>query len=339
MNVVLTGTGLALPTAICADDLLGAGGPPMRGPAPAGALRRDGTVATVDPAALVGRKGLRYKDRATQLAYCAVDLALRDAGLLTVDGLTVAPSDVGVVASSNLGNADTVVSALETLTAGGSTATSPMDLPNASSNVVATSTAIRFSLRGPNLMLCNGAASGIDAVHWARTIIRSGRARHVVVVGVEPDNRVTRQLLGGPALDGAATVVLEDGDTAARRGARVVARIGRYLRTAGLRECVESLASAPGDRALDPDAPDDAGAWFLPQSAAEPRADVLLGVDRWRADPRWGYAGGAFGVIQCIWAGAWLAREGDRSVLLTAGDDEDDATAGLLLHRTPAVPT
>ena len=67
MTIVVTGAGLVLPGNGGAADLLA----PPAGPDP---------LAPVDPAALVGRKGLRYKDRATQLAYCAVALALRDAG-------------------------------------------------------------------------------------------------------------------------------------------------------------------------------------------------------------------------------------------------------------------
>ncbi|MGW3957050.1 beta-ketoacyl synthase N-terminal-like domain-containing protein [Streptomyces sp. NPDC004752] len=217
--VVVTGAAVLLPGADSVRAL-------VDGPDPAG--------TPVEPAGLVGRKGLRYKDRATQLAYALSAAGLRDAGLLGEDGLTVPATSTGIVASSNFGNLDTVARALDTLREETVTATSPMDLPNASSNVIASSAAIRFGLRGPNLMVCNGETSGLDAVHWAVTMIAAGRAERFLVLGVEPDNEVVRRLLGGRAsVDGGAALVLESATAAAERAATVRAEVGAYRRGAG----------------------------------------------------------------------------------------------------------
>jgi 3-oxoacyl-[acyl-carrier-protein] synthase II len=217
--VVVTGAAVLLPGADSVRAL-------VDGPDPEG--------APVTPADLVGRKGLRYKDRATQLAYALSAAGLRDAGLLDEDGLTVPARSTGIVASSNFGNLDTVARALDTIREETVTATSPMDLPNASSNVIASSAAIRFGLRGPNLMVCNGETSGLDAVHWAVTMITAGRADRFLVLGVEPDNEVVRRLLGGRrSVDGGAALVLESAAAAAERSATVRAELGSYRRGAG----------------------------------------------------------------------------------------------------------
>ncbi|WP_330301243.1 beta-ketoacyl synthase N-terminal-like domain-containing protein [Streptomyces sp. NBC_00503] len=221
-TVVVTGAAVLLPGADTVRAL-------AEGPAVGG--------APVEPAAHVGKKGLRYKDRATQLGYALTAAALRDAGLLGADekdGLSVPATSVGVVASSNFGNLDTVTRALDTIREETVTATSPMDLPNASSNVIASSAAIRYGLRGPNLMVCNGETSGLDAVHWAATMIAAGRTERVLVLGVEPDNEVVRRLLGGGhAVDGGAALVLESGAAADDRSATVRAVLGAYRRGAG----------------------------------------------------------------------------------------------------------
>jgi 3-oxoacyl-[acyl-carrier-protein] synthase II len=283
-TVVVSGAAVLLPGADTVRAL-------AEGPAEGG--------APVEPAEHVGRKGLRYKDRATQLGYCLTAAALKDAGLLGDDGLTCAPESVGVVASSNFGNLDTVARALDTIREETVTATSPMDLPNASSNVIASSAAIRYGLRGPNLMVCNGETSGLDAVHWATTMIVAGRAERVLVLGVEPDNDVVRSLLGGTrAVDGGAALVLESRAAAERRSATVRAVLGPYTRSAG--------TPAPG------------------------------GARRWELPEHLGRASGAHGVLQCAAAVGWFDAGERGPVHAVAGTAADDASAGLLLMAPEA---
>ncbi|MGP3732546.1 beta-ketoacyl synthase N-terminal-like domain-containing protein [Streptomyces sp. GDS52] len=316
MSVVVSGVSVLIPGADSAKALA-AGPEPGAGP--------------VEPAALVGRKGLRYKDRATQLGYCLTAAALADAGLLGEDG-TVSGGDVGVVVSSNYGNLDTVVRALDTLREGTVSATSPMDLPNASSNVIASSAAIRYGLRGPNLMVCNGATSGLDAVHWATTMITAGRVDRVLVIGVEPDNDVVRRLLGGGhAVDGGAAVVLENAEAARARGARVRAVLGRYVRTAGAGAVLEQLAASG--------VPAPAW-WHLPDTAPEEvDAGLLPGVERTTLPGHSGRASGALGVLQCATVVGMFDECGEGPVFVVCGTDADDASAGLVLLEPPAPET
>lgn len=142
---------------------------------------------------LLGRKGLLGKEAATRLALCAVHRALDlPPGAPRPDG----PPDprVAVVASSNFGNVATVQRLACLLRSGSCRDLSALDAPNASSNVLASTVAIWFRWGGPNLMVCSGATSGLDAVALACVLLRTGRADKVVVVGAEPDDRVAATL-------------------------------------------------------------------------------------------------------------------------------------------------
>jgi 3-oxoacyl-[acyl-carrier-protein] synthase II len=173
----------------------------------------DGACAAADAHELLGRKGLLYKEPATRLALCAVQRAL---GLPAGSRQQGAPDPrTAVVASSNLGNVATVRKIVATLRDGVGKDVSPLDAPNASSNVIASTVAIWFRLGGPSLMVCSGSTSGLDAVAAATLLLRSGRADRVVVVGAEPDDDTAR-LLRGDLRAGAAAVVLERPNGGAR---------------------------------------------------------------------------------------------------------------------------
>lgn len=318
--VLVTGIGTALPGITDAAGLLA---PDL----PAGA-------APVDPGAVIGRRGLRYKDRASQLALCAAQEGLRDAGLLG-DGAPALPGGAtAVVVSSNLGNLDTVCEVADGIKEHGVAGISPMGLPNASSNVVASSVAIRHGLRGPNVMVCNGPASGLDAVHWAAVLIRAGRADRALVIGVETHNRYVEGLLGRPAgelLDGAAALVLERSSAAAARGAGALAALGGYAREADVEACLERLLDTPRG-------PLRPALWLVPEGyTGEPRALRGGEVPRHDLTRTLGAASGALGVLQCAAAAARLARPDAPAgpVLASSGTDTDDGCAALLLTAAP----
>ncbi|GAA2311173.1 beta-ketoacyl synthase N-terminal-like domain-containing protein [Streptomyces violaceusniger] len=267
----------------------------------------------VDPAALIGKKGLRYKDRATQLGLCMAKAALTDAGLLGPSGITIPGERVGVVVSTNLGNVDTVCRAVETIAKEGTAGLSPMDTPNASSNITASEIAIRFDLRGPNLTVCNGATSGLDAVRWAALTLRSGRADRMLVIGVEPENPMTRALVGGPVVDGGAALVLSRSAEADR--CRAV--LGPAVRAATLADGAGRLA----------DAVPHAGAWVTDHSDVVPEFAARVDLSGW------GECSGALGVMQCAAAVGWAdSGRTDPVCALTGGHPGAVASAGLVLR-------
>ncbi|MBY8879820.1 beta-ketoacyl synthase N-terminal-like domain-containing protein [Actinacidiphila acidipaludis] len=315
-RIVVTGVGLAVSGADTPRDLLAA---------------RPGDAAPVDPAARLGKKGLRYKDRATQLALCCARDALREAGMLGEDGALTVPGDgFAVLIASDFGNVDTVCSIVETIAADGSTAgLSPMDTPNASSNVIASTLAVKYGLRGPNLMLCNGPTTGLDAVRWAAVLIRSGRADRALVLGVEPDNAAVRRLAGTDRLiDGGAALIVERAGAGPARGVTELAEIGATTRTGGVRACLDRLgAQAPA-------------AWFGPGGGPEPAGGGPLPaeVSHYDLTGEWGEASAALGVLQCAAAVGWFAAGGAGPVYAVSGHDGDDGTAGLVLRAPGDLP-
>ncbi|MER5215278.1 beta-ketoacyl synthase N-terminal-like domain-containing protein [Streptomyces sp. NPDC002838] len=333
----------AAESTVRADVLISGLGTALAGvPGPDALLDPPGSEPGMDPVNALRGPGLRYKDRATKLALCAAREALADAGLLDPDGdLTVDGDDFGVVVSSNWGNVDTVCDASATIRRSTYKATSPMLLPNTASNVTASWVAIVHGLRGANVTLCNGPTSGLDAVHWARTLIAARRLRRVLVIGVEPVNEPVRHLVGDaePLLDGAVALVAEAADAVQARGGTPLARIGRYARAGDL---PGALAVARDGESTPPDA------WWLPErplSPATPDTTRPAGVRTYDLSARHGRCSGALGVLQCVAATAELARTGGHSMLATAGQGprgggpgEDDAAAALVLHRVPGPP-
>jgi 3-oxoacyl-[acyl-carrier-protein] synthase II len=157
---------------------------------------------------VVGRKGLLGKDAATRLALCAVHRAL-DLPWRAPRATGPADPDTAVVVSSNLGNVGSVVAVTRAVRAGGRREVSPLEVPNASSNVVASTIAIWYRFGGPNLTVCSGATAGLDAIGLGALLLRAGRAARAVVVGVEPADETAVALHGGHLRAGAACVVLE----------------------------------------------------------------------------------------------------------------------------------
>jgi 3-oxoacyl-[acyl-carrier-protein] synthase II len=187
--------------------------------------------AVFDPASQLGKKGLRYKETATLMALCVAKKALQRAGLES----SVADPHCGVVVACNTGNLDTVCRVAQTIQQAHVSATSSMDLPNASSNVVASTVAIRFGLQALNMLVTSGANASVDALLLAANAIRNGRAERMLVISVETDGPALRDLLAGgrgeggdtvTVLEGALAVVMESGASAAARGAPCLGRIG-----------------------------------------------------------------------------------------------------------------
>ncbi|MFI0220301.1 beta-ketoacyl synthase N-terminal-like domain-containing protein [Streptomyces lydicus] len=305
-RVVVTGIGLALPGVATYGDLLG----PLPG------------EGGFDPATGLRGREMRHKDRASRLALRAAESALHDAGLTDANATFTGVADsTAVVASTNLGNADSVCEAADTIASEGVRGLSPLGLPQTSSNVIAGWVAIRYGLRGPNLTVCNGVTSGLDALAWARTLVVAGRAEAAVVVGVEPANDVATKLLGEQSTDAAVAVVLEPAGAAASRGARPRATIAGYARA---RDLAAALASAGVTEEKS------VGLW-LGDEAGAGAGHLLAGTRRIDLEAQLGPLSGALGVLQCAAGAAYLESDATGNVLATAGGPRHDAAAALLL--------
>ena len=321
--VVVTGTGLEVP---------GAGGRGLLALAGAGnSVACRGAAPEFDGGMMRGKRGLRYKDRATRLALSAVARALAAAGLdaAVPPRGTAESARFGVVVSTNFAIAETVCRVVRTIHDGGVVATSPMDLPNVSGNSVASSIAIWFGLAGHNITVSAGATSGTDAIHLAACAIRAGRADRMVVVGVEPASEPASRLAEDGAgvrpgtFDGAAALVLESAAAARARDAGPLALVGGHAYRGALADSVSEVAK---EAAAVP-----ASLWFAPCThhpavAAEALATGrdLTGDHRaWRPPVELsavtGEASGALGVLQCAAAAEWLAGHRDGSAVASSG--------------------
>lgn len=264
----------------------------------------DGTETAEEAHRLLGRKGLLGKEPATRLALCAVHRALGLPAGHRRDRAAPADARTAVVAAGNLGNLRTVVTTAAAVRAEGVAGASVLDAPNASSNIVASTVAIRYGLGGPNLMVCSGHPAGLDAVELGRRLIAAGRADRAVVVGVEPDDEVATAFLDGPAGAGpsavAACVVLE------RSGPLVLSPV------AGPPPPGPHLVLAAGRTAG--------------QSAGVVDLEEVVGP-----------ASGALGVLQVAVAAELLSRRGG-SADITCGDPDDGYRTTRLTTRPDPAP-
>jgi 3-oxoacyl-[acyl-carrier-protein] synthase II len=331
-QAVVTGLGLAAGGIDRAADLLDA-------------LEDGHEPGAFDPRSRLGERRSRYHDAATLMALCAATEALDRMPRTGDDHGETA----GVVVSSNLGNLDTVCRVVEVLRRRGSAeALSPMDLPKASSNVIASTLAIQFDCRGVNLTVCNGASSGTDALYLAAVAIGAGRARRVLVVGVEAAHPPARRLLepadGGRGkgkarlVGGAAAVVIEAASSASSRGARTYAQIDAYAHHMGKSPVVGSI-----DAALSRAGERRPGLWIVPEEDGSPADVEGSGLPFDGGLPprvldlsvRFGLLYGALGVFQCVAASLWLesAATNDghrRTAVLTSGNRREGASSLLM---------
>lgn len=245
---------------------------------------------------IVGRKGLLYKEPATRMALCAVHRAL---GL--PEGKRVPPPLLGgertaVVVSSNLGNVETVSDIVQHVREGRLSDVSALAGPNASSNIIASTIALRFGFSAPNLMVCSGATGGLDALRMGALMLRADRADRVIVVGVESDEETAVRLaaLGPdtrPLRAAAACVVLGTEGPGAR--------LGVFTRHTGR----VPLGHGPVHGLV------------LGEGFADPLTEHTLGL---------GGTYGAAGTIYAALAARALAEpDGPADALIACGDDED----------------
>ncbi|MEM8610945.1 MAG: beta-ketoacyl synthase N-terminal-like domain-containing protein [Cyanobacteria bacterium P01_H01_bin.105] len=283
--------------------------------------------------------GSRYKDYATKLALLSAESALLDAKLPVKASEQVSAHKFGVIVSSNLGNLETVCRVDEIIRLRHAKHTSPMDFPNLSSNIVSSSVAIRFGLKGINLMVCNGATSGIDALHLAANVIRAGRARRMLVVGVEPADQTASSLMNNTlrqAVSGA--VVVESEMAAQERQATIYGWLGKGdygFNQAAIEESVRAATEASRHLVslwLGPNNNNDT----LATQMAALRPEVLPNLkETLDLSASLGETYGALGILQCIVACFWLKDYDKPAALITNGAAWGDPAVSLMIQRQP----
>ena len=241
-DVVITGVGAVTPLGV------GARGLHERWAAGETAFR-DGEApcADFDVTDFMTPKQARRADRATQLAVAAGDEALADAGW--ADGLPYDPELIGCVLGTGIGGISTIEGNQDSLRDKGPGSVSPLAIPLMMSNAGSAAISLRHDLRGPVFSVVSACAAGSHAIGTALRMIQHGEATAVVTGGAEapltPLSRACFKRMnaisptgvsrpfdarrdGFVMGEGAGVLVLEDGDAARARGARILGTLRGY---------------------------------------------------------------------------------------------------------------
>jgi len=212
-------------------------------------VRIAGEVKGFDPAQVVSAKEARKLERNVLLGVAAGREALADAGLNGFD-----PTRVGVVFGSAIGGVPGIVEQADTLRERGPDRVSPNFLPNVLVDSVSGQLAISLGIKGPNYAVVSACATGSHAVGEAAEMIKRGAADAVLAGGteaciiplilagftamrglaVEDENpaHASRPFdatrAGFVMAEGAGALLLEDWETAERRGAEIYAEVLGY---------------------------------------------------------------------------------------------------------------
>jgi len=206
-----------------------------------------GEVRGFDPKQYLGQKNMRPLDRTARLAVTAAHLALTDGGWTAEARST---NEVGLVLGTMYGSVRTIAEFDRRAVEAGPFYASPLDFANTVINAAAGQTAIWHGLRGLNTTVATGQTSGLRAIAYAAGLIQSGRADVLLAGGVEElclESFISMERAGlvvsreaplpipfgasrGGFLlgEGAALLVLEGADVAARRAAPVLAEVRGY---------------------------------------------------------------------------------------------------------------
>jgi 3-oxoacyl-[acyl-carrier-protein] synthase II len=277
-EVVITGVGAITPLGVGARTLH------ERWLAGATGLESgEGPCADFEPTEFLSRKEARRADRFTQLAVGAADEALAEAGWS--DGLPYDPERIGSVIGTGIGGIGTIEDNHDTLRDRGQRDVSPLAVPLMMGNAGAAALSLRHGLLGPVFGVMSACAAGSHAIGTALRMIQHGEADAVVTGGSEaaltPLTRAAFASMsalsptgvsrpfdarrdGFVLAEGAGVLVLEDGETARARGARILGRVAGYGATADAHHLTapdaegaggaRAISAALRDAGMEPDA-------------------------------------------------------------------------------------
>jgi 3-oxoacyl-[acyl-carrier-protein] synthase II len=213
-----------------------------------------GEVKDFDPAAYIEKKEIKKMDTFIHFAVAASQMAMDDAGLkITADNA----DRVGVYIGAGIGGLPAIEHYHKILLEKGPDRVSPFFIPMVIINLASGQVAIRFGARGPNSCAVTACATGNHCIGDAFRIIQRGEADVMLAGGAEAT--VTPLAVAGFAAakalsrrndeptrasrpfdrdrdgfvlgEGAGVLVLEERDSALRRGARIYAELVGYAMT------------------------------------------------------------------------------------------------------------
>lgn len=209
-----------------------------------------GEVKDFDFEEYFGKKQLKRMDRFVQLAMIATDEAVKDSG---IDFSAYDPDRAGVYYASGIGGLEMISEQNEKALSRGYNRLSPYFIPSTIINIAAGNIAIAHKIKGPALSSVTACASATNSIGEAFRAIRDGYMDVIVAGGAEAtvipfgvwgfsvmqalhkgNNRNQASIpfdlnrSGFVMGEGAGTLILEELESAKKRGAHIYAEIVGY---------------------------------------------------------------------------------------------------------------
>lgn len=189
MSIVITGIGVIAPNGIGKEEFWQALKEGCSGIKPISAFDSSlfkahlaGEVTHFEPEQFLGQKGLRNLDRGTKLLCTAAKLAIEDSGLKITEENT---QDIGVVTATTLAAMWNIVEFSREIEKEGPQFANPAVFPGTTINAPSSQVSIRYNIKGFNTTVSTGYTASLDALKYAVDFIKLGRAKVVLVAGVE----------------------------------------------------------------------------------------------------------------------------------------------------------
>lgn len=212
------------------------------------------SASEFDPVAVLGKKGLQFLTRSTQLLMVAAYQAI---GQATFD-LAEKRADLGLVIGTNLANLATMANYDWTVVSEGPSCVSPMDAPNTLANAPASQLAIRLGAKNVNTTVSTGCCASLDAIGYAAHFLEELRADAVLAGGTEEVNPYVLWQLEGDGTHSqagipgeAAAVLLLQSDPVSEDNTRGLARFSAWANILAPGYAPERLAQEVCTEALE----------------------------------------------------------------------------------------
>jgi 3-oxoacyl-[acyl-carrier-protein] synthase II len=206
-----------------------------------------GAATEFDPTEFLTKKEVRRADRFTQFALVSSDEAFKEAGW--ADELPYDAARIGCLIGTGIGGIGTLEHGKQMLLEKGPKAVSPLAVPLMMGNAASGAVSMRHGLKGHSYSILSACAASAHSIGASARMIQTGDADAVVTGGSEAaltplataafaaldalsDKGISRpfdaQRDGFVMGEGAAVLILEDGERARERGAPILGRIAGY---------------------------------------------------------------------------------------------------------------
>ncbi len=211
-----------------------------------------GEVKGFDPTPYIEKKEQKKMDRFIHFSMACAEMAIRDSGLdFSNESLG---QRTGAIVGVGIGGLIAIEAQHKVLLERGPSRLTPFFIPMVITNMAAGNISIKYGLRGPNYSVTSACASGAHSIGEATNYIRRGLCDVMIAGGAEA--AICEMAVGGFAAmkalstrneqpkmasrpfdrdrdgfvmaEGAAILVLEDYEHAARRGAKIYAEVTGY---------------------------------------------------------------------------------------------------------------